>query len=45
MRKDSVLQTITGTEYFAKSKKIKQNWSGPENFEDVCISFDHFCQK
>ena len=28
------------------SKKVKQNWTRPENF-DICfsISFDHYCEK
>ena len=34
------------TKYFPKSKKMKQTWTRPENF-DICfwISFDRYYQK
>ena len=38
------LQSVT--KYFAKSKKIKENWTRAENFViGFCISFDRYCQK
>ena len=38
------LQSLT--KYFAKGKKVKQNWARPENFDICfCVSFDCNCQK
>ena len=34
------------TKYFVKNKKIKQNWTKPENFDIwFCVRFDRYCQK
>ena len=39
----------TGTsyeKYFAKGRKIMQNWTRPENFDMCfCVRFDQNCQK
>ena len=38
------LQSVT--KYFAKSKKIKENWTRPENIVICfCVIFDRYCQK
>ena len=34
------------TKYFAESKKSKQSWKRPENFNIYfCVSFDNYFQK
>ena len=40
-----LVQLQSVAKYFTKTKKIKQNWTRPENFDiSFCVSSGHFCQ-